>query len=136
VIEKLYESRGWQLLLIAVLILIVPLTVDINRRMGIIRRMRREEALFAQELTRVQTEHEALQTRLEYVKSDDYLEEWARVEARMMLPDEVAIIPLLAESSNPIAPQHESSPPAEDTSLSIDEQWHRLFFDEPADPEM
>jgi cell division protein FtsB len=134
VIEKLYDSRGWQLLLIAALILVVPLTVDINRRMGVIRRMRQEEALFIQELANVQQEHEALQAELEFVRSDGYLEQWARVEARMTLPGEVAVIPLLAESSDPLAPESENSPPPNDAARPIDEQWHRLFFDEPVAP--
>lgn len=132
VIEKLHESRGWQLLLIAVLILILPLMVDINRRMSIIRRMRQEEARLEKELAEVQAEHEALQRQLEFVVTDAYLEQWARVDARMTQPGEVPIIPLIIEPSEGTAPGLEGSSPRTGTSTSIPEQWHRLFFGDAA----
>jgi cell division protein FtsB len=128
VIEKLRESRGWQILLIAVLILILPLMVDINRRMSVIRRMRQEEARLEKELAEMQAEHEALQAQLEFVATDAYLEQWARVEARMTQPGEVAIIPLMVEPSEGAAPGSEGSSPHTDTPSSISEQWHHLFF--------
>ena len=133
-IEKLQESKSWQLLLIATLILIVPLTVDINRRMSIIRRMQQEEVHLEQDLAEVQAEQEVLETRLEFVKSDNYVEQWARVEARMALPGEVAIVPMTAQSPESVASPAESDRPLNDTPLSVGEQWHRLFFDEAVAP--
>jgi cell division protein FtsB len=132
VIEKLSESRGWQLLLIAVLILILPLMVDINRRMGILRRMHQEEARLEKELVGVQAEHEVLQRQLEFVATDAYLEQWARVDARMTQPGEVSIIPLTIEPSEGAEPGSEGDSPRTATSPSIPEQWHRLFFDDAA----
>jgi cell division protein FtsB len=134
-IEGLRESRGWQLLLIAALILIVPLMVDINGRIGVIRRMRQEETRLEGELAEVQAEHAALQAELEFVASDAYLEQWARIDARMTQPGEVAIIPLIAEPSAQMAPAPESSPSRTAPPLSIPEQWHRLFFDDAAAPQ-
>ena len=132
-IEKLHESRGWQFLLIAALILVVPLIADVNRRMGDIRRMHQKETELEQELTAVQAEQEALQEQLEYVNSDAYVEEWARVEARMTLTDEVAIVPVITEPTQQTGSAEGPSPPG-DTSSSISNEWRSLFFDDATAP--
>ena len=132
-IEKLHESRGWQFLLIAALILVVPLIADVNRRMGDIRRMHQKETELEQELTAVQAEQEALQEELEYVNSDAYIEEWARVEARMTLTDEVAIVPVMTEPPQQTESAEGPAPPG-DTSSSISQEWHSLFFDDATAP--
>jgi len=49
----------------------------------------RLEALVEQERAR----NEELKSRLEYARSDEAVEEWARVEARMVKPGEVLVIP-------------------------------------------
>ncbi len=127
-IQKLRESRSWQLLLIAALILLMPLIVDINGRISVIRRMHQEKSRLQQELIKVQTEQETLQAQLEFVASDAYLEQWARVDARMTKPGEIAIIPLTAGPPEQAAPALENPlfPAASDPS--IPEQWRRLFF--------
>jgi cell division protein FtsB len=128
-IQKLRESRGWQLLIIAGLILLMPLIVDINGRISVIRRMHQEQARLQQELADIQAEQEALQTQLDFVASDAYLEQWARVDARMTRPGEVAIIPAPAHASEQTTPDLENDLfPATDPPPSIPEQWRRLFF--------
>jgi cell division protein FtsB len=129
-IEKLRESRSWQLFIITTLILIVPLLADINGRLSIMRRMRLEEVRLGQELSEAQAEHEALEAQLEWVTQEAYLEQWARVNARMSLPGEVAIIPFSPQQVEQAASAVESNPSPEDTSPAISEQWLRLFFDE------
>jgi cell division protein FtsB len=132
VIKKLRESRGWQLFLISALILLMPLLVDVNGRISVIRRMRQEETRLEQELTQAQAEQDALQEQLEFVASDDYLEQWARVEARMTLPGQVVIIPLQTQPGEPAqtGSLFTAAPPAP----SIPEQWRRLFFGDDAAP--
>jgi cell division protein FtsB len=134
-IQKLRESRGWQLLIIAGLILLMPLIVDINGRISVIRRMHQEETRLKQELADIQTEQEALQTQLDFVASDAYLEQWARVDARMTRPGEVAIIPALTNASEQATPDLENNlfPPAA-FPPSIPEQWRRLFFGDTTTP--
>ena len=128
--QRIRDSRGWQLLIITALILIVPVLADINGRLGIMRRMRQEEARLSQELTEVQAEHEALQAELEAVTQEAYLEQWARVHARMSLPGEVTIIPFSPDQEGSAAPALESKVSSDDTSLAISEQWLHLFFDD------
>ena len=133
-IEKLRESKSWQFLLIAALILILPLMVDITGRIGIIQRMHEEKVRLGQEITEKEAEHQALQERLDFVAGDTYLEQWARVDARMSLPGEVAAIPLhdagVEETS---ATQQDSLAPGDDAD-SISQQWHQLFFDDTTAP--
>ena len=91
------------------------------------------ERIKAQELTQAQAEQDALQEQLEFVASDDYLEQWARVEARMTLPGQVVIIPL--QQTEPGEPaQTGSFFPAAPPAPSIPEQWRRLFFGDDAAP--
>ena len=129
-IEKLRESRGWQLFIITALILIVPLMADINGRLGIMRRMRLEEVRLSQELSEEKAEHQALEAQLEWVGQEAYLEQWARVNAKMSLPGEVAIIPFSPHQVEQAASALESNPSPEDTSPAISEQWLHLFFDD------
>jgi cell division protein FtsB len=133
VIEKLRDSRGWQLLVITSLILVVPLMADINGRIGVLRRMHQQQALLNQELAEARAEREALEKQLQFVTSDAYLEQWARVEARMARPGEVAIIPLYQGQTQPETSASGASP-SPDAALSTSQQWHRLFFDDATSP--
>lgn len=123
-IEKLSESRGWQILFIVVLVLVVPLTVDINNRISVIRGMHHREVQLQHELTAAQKEHAVLESQLEFVNSDTYLEWWARVEARMTRPGEVAFIPLISDAN----PSHNNA------SSSSPEQWYQPFKKETTTP--
>ncbi len=133
-IEKFSESRGWQVLVILALVLIVPLTVDINNRISVIRGMRQKEGQLQHELATARKEHAGLEAQLEFVKSDTYLEWWARVEARMTRPGEVAFIPLLKESTDQEGPASDAYPWLKDLSSSAPEQWYQPFKDETTTP--
>ena len=132
-IEKLRDSRGWQVLIITSLILVVPLMADINGRIGVLRRMHQQEARLNKELAQAQAEQETLEKQLQFVTSDAYLEQWARIEARMTRPGEVAIIPLYQEQTQPETSASRATSSA-DASLSTSQQWHRLFFDDATSP--
>jgi cell division protein FtsB len=56
------------------------------------RQMRAEEARLEQVAAAKQAYYEALEAELEYVKSDDCVEQWAREEAKMAKPGEVVVI--------------------------------------------
>ena len=126
-IKKLSESRNWQLALIIGLVIIVPLTIDINGRIGIIRSMRQREASLQQELADAQQERAEIQAQLDALEEPAAVEEWARVEAHMTKPGEVAIIPIYSNPAQPETPVEEETATS-GASLSISEQWFRLFF--------
>ena len=127
-IQKLRESRNWQLVLIATLIILMPLIADINGRISVIQRIHREKARLEQELSQVQTEQTTLQAQLEFVASDTYLEQWARVDARMTKPGETIIIPLTSTPPGQAAPALENPIFPAASAPSIPEQWRSLFF--------
>ncbi len=132
-IEKLRESKSWQFLLIAALILILPLMVDVTGRIGVIQRMHEEKVRLEQEIAAKETEHQTLEERFGWVTSDVYLEQWARVDARMSLPGEVVVIPLhdeQVERSLTGQGKHASKSDAD----PIAQQWHQLFFDDATTP--
>jgi cell division protein FtsB len=56
------------------------------------RQMRAEEARLEQVAAAKQATYEALEAQLEYVKSDEYVEQWAREDAKMAKPGEVVVI--------------------------------------------
>lgn len=131
-IDKLHQSRGWQLLLIVALVLLIPLMADISGRMSTLHSMHQEKAQITHELEEATAEHEILLARLEYVNSDAYLERWARAEARMTLPGEVAFIPIFSEDVRPTFPALARRLSRPRPSTSIAEQWRRFFLEDAA----
>jgi len=56
--------------------------------------MRVEERGLEREVAVAETRQADLEGQLEYVQTDEYVERWARVEARMVKPGEVAVVPI------------------------------------------
>jgi hypothetical protein len=127
-VGKLRDSRSWQLLIGTTLVLIVPLMLDLQGRMKLLRSMRSEESRLIQELAALRTEHESLQTRLELVVSEGFLDRWARVDLRLNKPGEVTVVPMhVAHPPTTTTPLEEGgSSPA--TTPDNSERWYRLFF--------
>jgi len=66
-----------------------------------------------------QARHDYLTATLAYVQTDEYVEEWARTEAKMVKPGEVLVIPVAGSidaepASTPTAPPEEAAPPLRD----------------------
>jgi len=133
-IKKLRNSRGWQLALVTTVVLFAVLVSDVSGRMSILRRMHQEKGRLSQELAQARDERDSLRVALRSVKSDAYLDEWARVEARLTQPGEVAIIPMAADQIQ--LPQFGEKPTSseEQKSTPTPDQWRRLFFDAPRTP--
>jgi hypothetical protein len=89
--------------------------------------MYQEEYQLAQEINQAKTQQAALQATRAYVESDAYVEDWARSDARMALPGEVAVIPMFQQPT----PAPATPPPAAPLPTSPLDEWWALFF-EPA----
>jgi cell division protein FtsB len=133
-INKLRNSRGWQIALVTSVVLLAVLVSDVSGRMSILRRMHQEKGRLSQELALARTERESLRTNLRSVQSDGYLDEWARVEARLTRTGEVAIIPVMADQIQLPQFGQEPTPDDEEGATSNPDQWRRLFFDAPKNP--
>ena len=133
-INRLRNSRGWQIALVTSVVLFAVLVSDVSGRMSILRRMHQEKTRLSQELALAHLEHESLRADLRSVQSDGYLDEWARVEARLTRPGEVAIIPVVADQVQ--LPQFglEPTPDEEENATSNPDQWRHLFFEVSKNP--
>ena len=85
--------------------------------------MRAEERRLEQAVAAKQARNDELRRQLTYVKSDEYVERWARVEARMVKPGEVAIVPLVAV----IEPPQAEPAPVEEPAPRSQPLWIRLW---------
>jgi len=65
-----------------------------GQQLVLARQMRIEERRLEQLVAAEQARHDELVTRSEYVRSDEYVEHWARAEAKMARLGEVAVVVL------------------------------------------
>ena len=63
-----------------------------SQQIAAARQMRAEELRLEQVVAAKQASYEDLEAQLEYVKSDDCVEQWAREDAKMAKPGEVVVI--------------------------------------------
>jgi cell division protein FtsB len=65
-----------------------------GQQLVLARQMRNEESHLERIVAAEQARHEELAAGLEYAQSDEYVEQWARAEAKMARPGEVVVIVL------------------------------------------
>ncbi|HLF25903.1 MAG TPA: hypothetical protein VJG32_06175 [Anaerolineae bacterium] len=124
-------ANGWHIALVskkfwlAVLALIaLPVLGEFNARLAVSRQLFEEEARLKHAIEIEQARSAFLQTYEQYVRSDTYVEWWARVSARMVKQDEVAVVPRMPASSvNLVAPAVRS-----DLSRDYAAEWWAAFF--------
>jgi hypothetical protein len=108
----------------------VLLALGFNSRLTAIRQMRQDEAHLKQAVAAEETRQAGLKTYRDYIRSDSYVEHWARVDARMIKTGEGAVVPVA-----PVAGQSVSGSPASvQAPVTILDEWWSLFFGEPSLP--
>ena len=109
-----------------VVLMVILLAFSFNSRLSTIRQLREEEARLKQTATAEKARQAELGLYRDYVASDSYVEHWARVEARMIKPGEVAVVPVAAQSVRltPAAPTPARLP------ATVLEEWWLAFFGE------
>ncbi len=115
------SPRFW---LIVVVIFAIPLLADFNARLGYIRQMGAEATELSKQIAAEEARHAALLALQDYVRSDEYVEHWARL-ARMTKPGETAIVPSVSGngSSTISAPLGPTPMPNDPRS-----EWTTLFL--------
>ena len=104
----------------------VLLALGFNSRLTAIRQMRQDEARLKQAVATEEARQAGLKSYLDYIRSESYVEHWARVDARMVKTGEVAVIPVA-----PSVGQLGSNPPAPaQVPATILDEWWALFFGE------
>lgn len=110
-------------LLALAVVAFIPLAADLNARMVTIQQMRQEEYRLTQRIAAESTRRAGLEATRAYVQSDAYVENWARMEARMARPGEVAVIPVMLPTPTPMA-----TPAPASAAPSLLDEWWILFF--------
>ena len=121
-----------QLMLAVVLTLGLVLLLNFSGRIKLDRDLSRIHADVVREIDKLLAEQQASLAQLEYVKSDAYVEFWARDEGKMVRDGEVLILPkrlggdALPAQPRPLFAFETTAPEPENWQL-----WWALFFDAP-----
>ena len=108
----------------------VLLALGFNSRLTAIRQMRQDEAYLKQAVAAEETRQAGLKTYRDYIRSDSYVEHWARVDARMIKTGEGAVVPVAPAAGQPVS----GSPAPVQAPVTILDEWWSLFFGEPSLP--
>ena len=108
----------------------VLLALGFNSRLTAIRQMRQDEAYLKQAVAAEETRQAGLKTYRDYIRSDSYVEHWARVDARMIKTGEGAVVPVAPAAGQPVS----DSPAPVQAPVTILDEWWSLFFGEPSLP--
>ena len=133
------QIAGWKRLTSVQVVLAVALAVGLvlilnfSGRIKLDRDLGRIHAQFEAEILALRAEQARLFDTLDYVKSDAYVETWARDDGKMIREGEVLIVPKsVAGAASAVASA--TSLVAFETTVPEPENWQlwwALFFDEP-----
>ena len=129
------RQRRWQIWkspyfwLVAVALLALPLLADFNVRLAYSRQLTAEEAQLQQQIIDERARQTALKELEQYVKSDAYVEHWARM-ARLTKAGEVSVVPVPMEPDR----QTKSAPPSARPANDIQSEWWLVLFDRTPNP--
>ena len=102
----------------------LPLLADFNVRLAYNRQLAAEEAKLQQQIAAEQLRQAALHELEPYVKSDAYVEDWAR-RARLTKSGEVPVVPVPTELDR----KSEVTPPTARMTNDIQSEWWLVLFD-------
>lgn len=123
-----------QIMFAVILSVGLMLTLQFSTRIQADRELQRIHDQVIQEIDFLEQQQEDLSDELNYVKSDAYVELWARDEGKMVKEGEVLVLPQPVESSLDLAvtpipfAEFETKPPEPENW----ELWWALFFDAPS----
>ena len=98
-----------------------------GQQLALARQMRAEEIRLEQMVAAEQAHHDDLVEQLEYVRSDEYVEHWARAERKMARPGEVAVIVPADLDGEPTDDAEPTPTPAPESQPFWVELWELVF---------
>ena len=117
-----------QVIVLIVIVVAIYIGVDLNHRAQTGRLIQANELSLQERVALESTRQVELMVTREYVNSDDYVADYARNEAGMILPGEMRIVPLQSDTSPlPTAVATVTPDPAYDARAW--QAWWRLFSD-------
>lgn len=121
-----------QFIAIIVTTICLFLVVDFGRRTAASYQIKGEVERLQQEVAAARARREALDARLAYVKSDDYVEEIARTQLKWAREGETVVVVMATPQPAPSTPP--SGQPVSKDNETPQSSWHAwwfLFFDGP-----
>lgn len=130
------QLSGIQIMFAAILAVGLLLAINFSSRISAGQPLQDAYNSVLVEIEALQAEQAGLINQRDYVRSDAYVEQWARSEGGMVRPGEVLVIPVPLNNApaaveTPVIRESvpvETSPPAPEPWLV----WWALFFDSPA----
>jgi cell division protein FtsB len=117
-----------QVLVLVAIVVAIYIGVDLNHRAQTGRLIQANELSLEERVALESTRQIELMVTREYVNSDDYVADYARNEASMVMPGEIRIVPLhLGTSPLPTVVATVTPDPAYDARAW--QAWWRLFSD-------
>jgi cell division protein FtsB len=117
----------------AILAIALILAINFSSRIAATQPLQQTYDEVSAEIERLRQEQADLIVERDYVRSDAYVEQWARDEGKMVRPGEVLIVPVPSSTDVETAPDESqiievetSAPPPEPWRV-----WWELFFDTP-----
>lgn len=123
-----------QVMFAVILAVGLMLAINFSSRIVADRSLNEVQTTVLREIDLLKREQSDLIARLEYVKSDAYVEAWAHSEGKMVRDGEVLVFPVPSTYATPAPVLMENTAPVE-TTLPRPENWHiwwAMFFDAPA----
>jgi len=105
----------------------LSLIVDFGRKVALYRHLQREEARLEQEIELERARQDYLKKFKERIETEEFVDEWARREWKMLKPGERGIVPLLPKAS--VVPQTHPQEESASSEGSHWQEWWKLFFD-------
>ena len=129
------RNRGSSLQIVfgAILAISLLLAISFSGRIAAGRNIEAQRDTMMHSISTLQAQATALSSNLNYVSSDDFVNQWARGEGKMVKPDEVLIVPV----PGALTPEPTGTPfiPVASEVQNTDAQnwqlWWQLFFDSP-----
>lgn len=121
---KLDKKR---LLVIGLIALVVLLMMDLNSRLSELSRLGAQRDLSQTQLANLKATEQALLTQIAYATSEVAVEEWARVEGRLVKPGDILVVPLSPDEQMATPVTMVTPTPQSLTNWKV---WQALFFGE------
>jgi cell division protein FtsB len=91
---------------VTILAIAGAITWGFSQQLVFARQLQREEERLEREVRGERDQHDDLTAQLEYVRSDEYVEYWARTEARMAKVGEIVVVMIADSDEAPAADAH------------------------------
>lgn len=122
-----------QIMFAAILAIGLILAINFSTRISESQPLQQAYASIQDEIARLQAENAALVARRDYVRSDAYVESWARSDGKLIRQGDILIVPVPGTASMQSSPVPEISvqPLEQEETIPTWTLWWSLFFDSP-----